>query len=239
MIYPVRKVFITQGWGENPNSYSQFGYKGHNGIDLRIFDDNGNKASEGKLLAPHDGIVKEAAYDPSYGWYYKIENKKEGSILAHNKQLFLKVGDSVDEGQVIAITDSTGNSTGPHVHWGYYRFPRDKQNGYGGTINQVPLLEENMSDTPLQACEKDREKFWKERDALYSALNVGEQVKALEEIERLQTIEVDFKNHKCPEPIVSSEGPIDNLILNGRSIVYEENGKTYTDNYMVDRSNNQ
>lgn len=149
MIYPVKKIFITQKWGVNQAIYSRFGFKGHNGIDLRIYNDDGIKASEGELISPHHGKVIEATFDADgYGWYYKIENDKEGSILGHNTKLFLKVGDTVEEGQVIGITGNTGWSTAPHVHWGYYTFPRDRQNGYGGTINQVPLIdEENMSNT--------------------------------------------------------------------------------------------
>lgn len=152
MRHPVRKVYITQPWGVNEERYKRFGYKGHNGVDYRIFDNNGNRATTGDLLAPHKGTIKEKAFDANgYGWYYKIENDVEGSILAHNSVLPLNVGDNVIEGQVIGKTGNTGWSTAPHLHWGYYRFPRNRQNGYGGTINQIPLLEneegENMSDT--------------------------------------------------------------------------------------------
>lgn len=141
MNYPVRKVFITQYWGVNQATYAHLGLKGHNGIDLRIFDNDGNKALSGDLIAPHDGKIIEAALDSDgYGWYYKIENDIEGSILGHNKELLFKVGDTVKEGQLIGYTDNTGWSTGSHVHWGYYRKPRNRNDGYSGTCDPRPYI---------------------------------------------------------------------------------------------------
>ncbi len=149
MNYPVRKVYITQEWGVNPSTYASLGLKGHNGIDLRIFDNNGVKAVSGDLIAPHDGKIIEAGNDPDgYGIYYKIENDIEGSILGHNKQLLYKVGDSVKEGQLIGCTDNTGWSTGSHVHWGYYRKPRNKADGYSGTCDPRPYIKPNTGSQP-------------------------------------------------------------------------------------------
>ena len=148
LIHPVKKVYITQAWGVNADIYARFGLKGHNGVDYRIFDDDGNRATYGKSFAPHDGKIIEAYNDGNgYGWYVKIENDKEGSILGHHKELKAGVGDTVKQGDLIGITDNTGWSTGPHLHWGYYKKPRNKANGYSGTINQLLLIGENMSDT--------------------------------------------------------------------------------------------
>jgi len=58
----------------------------------------------------------------------------------------VKVGDTVQEGQLVALSDNTGNSTGAHLHWGYYKFPRDRGNGFAGFIDQLPLL----TNTPNQ-----------------------------------------------------------------------------------------
>lgn len=114
--------------------YAQWGYLGHNGIDYAT-------PSGTMILAPHEGFVKEVALDPDgYGWYIKIENEKEGSVLAHNERVFALIGEYVEEGQTVAISDNTGASTGPHLHWGYYNVPRDRANGYGGFIDQSQLL---------------------------------------------------------------------------------------------------
>jgi len=160
MNYPVRKVYITQEWGVNPQIYISLGLKGHNGIDLRTYDNNGNRAVSGDLIAPHDGKIIEARLDSDgYGWYYKIENNVEGSILGHNKELLFKVGDSVKEGQLIGYTDNTGWSTGSHVHWGYYRKPRNKADGYSGTTDPRPYI--NGSEPESGMMEIDKETFEK------------------------------------------------------------------------------
>lgn len=135
---------VTQGFGNKlylngVDVYAQWGYKGHNGIDY-------GTPSGTPILAPHSGKVIEAAYDQyGYGNYVKIENDVEGSVLAHFSKTLVSVGQEVKEGQQIALSGNTGNSTGPHLHWGYYRHPRNRANGYGGFIDQTPYIGINSS----------------------------------------------------------------------------------------------
>ncbi len=145
MIWPVKKVYITQKWGVNRDIYKRFGFKGHNGIDLRLHQGNGTP-----IFAPHDGTIRERRFDADgYGKYLKIESNKEGSILAHLKDWNVNVNKNVKEGDLVGWGDNTGWSTGPHLHWGYYRSPRDRQNGYGGTIDPTPYIDSNdIIDTP-------------------------------------------------------------------------------------------
>jgi len=115
--------------------YGQWNLKGHNGIDYGLPNDT-------PLYAPHDGKIIEARYDkPGYGWYLKIENNKEGSVLAHMRKFVVKVGDTVKQGQLIGYSNNSGWSTGPHLHWGYYLKPRNRNNGYNGYINQQSYLD--------------------------------------------------------------------------------------------------
>lgn len=144
---------VTQAWGVNPQNYSQFGYKGHNGVDYGL-------PTGTPVVAPHGGKVIEAVWgDPSYGNYVKIEDTLEGSILAHLKSFSVGVGQNVSEGQQIGLSDTTGNATGPHLHWGFYRFPRNRQNGYGGTIDPTPYLQ----PPPPQLTDTERVKTIKEK----------------------------------------------------------------------------
>jgi len=157
---PVKKIYITQKFGVNAQAYSQFGLKGHNGIDYRAFLPNGNRAYSGgvsEVFAPHSGKIIENRLDANgYGWYIKIENDKYGSVLGHfSSQSPLAVGSSVKIGQLVGYQGTTGNSTGIHLHWGFYKHPRNRANGYAGFINQEGLYkpygtnqegENNMSD---------------------------------------------------------------------------------------------
>lgn len=128
---------ITQEWGINPQDYAKFGLKGHNGVDYAT-------PLGTPILAPHNGKVIEVFYDPQgYGLYVKIENDVEGSILAHLSEHSVNPGDILTEGTQIGRSGNTGNSTGPHLHWGYYRKPRNKSDGYSGTTNPYPFLTEN------------------------------------------------------------------------------------------------
>ena len=138
MIRPDKGLYpITQYFGENPQIYSRFGLSGHNGWDIGC--PNGTI-----LAAPHNGNIIEIAEDPDgYGIYVKIENSTEGSLLAHNKKILVKIGDYLDQGQAIAVSNSTGFSTGPHSHWGYFRTPRDRKNGYNGYIDPTPYFNES------------------------------------------------------------------------------------------------
>ena len=145
MKWPLKKVFITQKWGGNPDIYKRFGIKGHNGIDLRA-------AMGTEVFAPHDGVVKERRFDKDgYGNYLKIESDKEGSILAHLKDFAVEANKKVSGGDLVGRADNTGFSTASHVHWGYFRIPRNRDDGYLGYINQEPLVNQTP-DAELKEC---------------------------------------------------------------------------------------
>jgi len=152
---PVKKIHVTQEFGKNPSSYAKFGLKGHNGIDYRAFLPNGDRCYEGgksEVFAPHDGRVTENVFDANgYGWYIKIEDGSQGSVLAHfHVQSPHKIGSNVKMGQLVGYQGTTGNSTGIHLHWGWHPIPRNKNNGYNGYEDQNnkygPYKEETMSD---------------------------------------------------------------------------------------------
>ena len=65
-----------------------------------------------------DGIVEFAAYSGSYGKLVKI-NHGNGveTWYAHTSKIYVKVGDEVKAGDIIAAVGSTGNSTGPHLNF--------------------------------------------------------------------------------------------------------------------------
>lgn len=69
------------------------------------------------VYAMHDGKVEVAALsNVGYGYHVVIRGKVWWTRYAHNEVNMVKKGDRVKQGQVIAKGDSTGNSTGPHLH---------------------------------------------------------------------------------------------------------------------------
>lgn len=179
MIYPYRGDYrITQKFGKNPDRYKKFGLLGHNGIDIGL-------PMKTQVIAPHGGTVIEATFDPSgYGNYIKIVNEKEGSVLAHLSSFQVKVGETVSEGEPVALSGNSGNSTGPHLHWGYFKFPRDRKNGYAGFIDQLPLIAVPTNDLQkeLDACRISRDSHW--NDLTIAKLKI---IKQQEEIEKLRS----------------------------------------------------
>lgn len=47
----------------------------------------------------------------------KIQIGEVSVIYAHCNQLYVKQGDKISQGQEIAEVGTTGNSTGPHLHF--------------------------------------------------------------------------------------------------------------------------
>jgi len=86
-------------------------YKLHTGIDIA--------ASSGtNILAANSGTVITSGWNNSYGYMVMIDHG--GGIVtlyAHSSKLLVAKGDVVARGQTIALVGSTGNSTGPHIHF--------------------------------------------------------------------------------------------------------------------------
>lgn len=82
----------------------------HTGLDISAV-----KGTDIKVVA--DGIVTYASYNGSYGNLVKV-NHGNGveTWYAHTSKMYVKLGDTVKAGDVIAAVGSTGNSTGPHLH---------------------------------------------------------------------------------------------------------------------------
>ena len=82
----------------------------HKGIDIA--------ANSGtNISSAIDGVVSVAEENSEYGKFIKITNGEVMTVYAHCKSLKVKVGDKVKSGQTIATVGSTGNSTGPHLHF--------------------------------------------------------------------------------------------------------------------------
>ena len=71
------------------------------------------------VLAAKAGTVTWASWNGGYGNCVIISHGKGNSTLyGHLSGYNVSVGDQVSQGQVIAYSGNTGNSTGPHLHFG-------------------------------------------------------------------------------------------------------------------------
>lgn len=98
----VRAQFITAYWGDG---------RGHKGID--ICSPYGTS-----IYAAKGGTVEYANWNNDYG-YNVIINHGNGikTRYAHASKLLVKKGETVTQGQTIALVGSTGQSTGNHLHF--------------------------------------------------------------------------------------------------------------------------
>ena len=70
------------------------------------------------IHAAQSGVVIESGWIGGYGNTVMIEHG--GGVVTlygHNESLAVSVGQSVNQGDIIAYCGSTGNSTGPHCHF--------------------------------------------------------------------------------------------------------------------------
>lgn len=82
----------------------------HLGIDLA-------KEEGSKIIAAISGKVIFSGYSNSFGNYLKIQNDDIVTIYGHCKKLYKKQGEKVSIGEEIGEVGSTGNATGPHLHF--------------------------------------------------------------------------------------------------------------------------
>lgn len=90
------------------------GIHGYNGVDLAAPRGTPLMASAGGTVL----IAKSSGWNGGYGKYVVISHPNGTQTLyAHMDQVYVTVGQALSQGNVIGLLGSTGNSTGPHVHF--------------------------------------------------------------------------------------------------------------------------
>jgi murein DD-endopeptidase MepM/ murein hydrolase activator NlpD len=87
------------------------------------------------IVAAKSGRVTFSGWDDG-GYGYKVLVQHEDgsqSLYAHNSRLAVRVGQTVEQGQLVSYMGSTGRSTGPHLHFEIHPPGR-------GAINPLQLL---------------------------------------------------------------------------------------------------
>lgn len=97
-------------------SYSSGSY--HSGLDFAApIGTNIVAAEAGRVIISEDLKNSDGSYR-SYGKYILISHKTGlYTLYAHTSERLVSEGDYVEKGQLIAKVGSTGNSTGPHLHF--------------------------------------------------------------------------------------------------------------------------
>lgn len=120
--YPSDTWVVTQAWGvSRPEIYSQFGFTRHNGTDVLL-------APNKLIRAPFDGKVVKIGYQPNGGGiYFGIMSNDTFTFpdgvtcnvlwdCLHLDHTLCVEGASYLVGDILAVADNTGLSTGPHTH---------------------------------------------------------------------------------------------------------------------------
>lgn len=107
-VFPLRGALSSRfGW----RNISVAGNRFHGGIDLAV--DSGTV-----VAAAGDGVVARADWVGAYGYAVYLDHA-DGiqTRYAHLSRLLVNEGEVVRQGDTIALTGSTGASTGPHLHF--------------------------------------------------------------------------------------------------------------------------
>lgn len=102
-MWPVAGGYVSCGF---------YGYYGHTGMDIAA-------PTGTAVYAAAAGTVTKAAYsNVNYGYHIIISHGGGvDTLYGHNSKLYVKVGDWVEQGQLIAAIGRTGRATGPHCHF--------------------------------------------------------------------------------------------------------------------------
>lgn len=122
-IKPVTGV-VTSNYGKREET--EVVSANHQGIDIGANEGTG-------IYASMEGTVTVASSEGEYGKHIDITNGDVLTRYAHCSKLLVKEGQKVKQGDKIAEVGSTGNSTGPHLH---FEIRRDDR-----TINPALIID--------------------------------------------------------------------------------------------------
>lgn len=108
--FPLPAGRVTSGFGARINPVTGHAAV-HHGIDLAA-------PAGTDVYAARDGVVTATGIDPVLGEYIILSH--EGgwqTVYGHLSKRFVRLNDKVDSGMIIGSVGSTGQSTGPHLHF--------------------------------------------------------------------------------------------------------------------------
>lgn len=114
-IWPAAPTVITQGFGPTPLTFEP-PFDGfphfHTGVDLA------GRMDTPVVAAANGVVVASTPGTTGYGNYIVIDHGNGVlTLYGHLDQLIATAGETVHQGQLIGLLGTTGNSTGPHLHF--------------------------------------------------------------------------------------------------------------------------
>lgn len=108
LIIPLKGTITSRYGLRNPSTPTV--PKNHTGIDIAV--------NEGTVfIASMAGVVEEVSSKGDLGNHLKITDGDVMTVYAHCKTIYVKQGDKINQGQQIGEVGTTGNTTGPHLHF--------------------------------------------------------------------------------------------------------------------------
>ena len=130
---PFVSGFSASGWIWPTKGIFSSGYgwrwgRMHKGIDVA------NNVGTPIVAAKSGRVIFSGWDDGGYGYKVMVQHDDGSqSLYAHNSRLAVKVGQTVEQGELVSYMGSTGRSTGPHLHFEVHPPGR-------GAINPMQML---------------------------------------------------------------------------------------------------
>lgn len=139
-----QEPYVTQWYGVNRFLYERWGLPGHEGLDIRAFTGSKVFAAAAGVVTK---VVRTVRNKQPYGKHIFINHNYAGqtyrTIYAHLQEIVIEETAQVLPGMLIGYANNTGNSSGPHLHFGMKRIGVGKDsfmpNDY---INPVPYFDD-------------------------------------------------------------------------------------------------
>jgi murein DD-endopeptidase MepM/ murein hydrolase activator NlpD len=107
---PLGNYNVSSGYGQRQHPITG-GLKFHTGIDLAV-------AEGTPIYATHSGVVQTSGVQGGYGNLVVLGGANGlQTYYAHQSRMAVKVGEYIQQGQLVGYVGSTGMSTGPHLHY--------------------------------------------------------------------------------------------------------------------------
>ena len=108
IIKPIDGIVTSPFGVRNLSNITVSGF--HTGLDIA-----GDTGSD--IVSAIDGTVDTISEYGAYGKHIVIKNGNITTMYAHCSKICVNIGDEISQGMKIAEVGSTGNSTGPHLHF--------------------------------------------------------------------------------------------------------------------------